>query len=246
MKPFWYSDSIRYQYLQHLNTNRRQVYHDKVSSWLTVCNATHTKCNSDGSSELWGDVERPTRLLQLGPEKDMVRLASGTGIFDKYVALSYCWGNCDFITTTKKNLRQHQEGLHRSALPQLFNDAIDVVLSQRVSYLWIDALCIVQDDLSEWAEEASRMAGVYSNAFFTIAATVATNPHMHLLTRKARITFRPDSTRADVEYTGGPTGSRAWDDFESINSAALHKRAWCVTILQSLAQAPRTFGSGQN
>jgi hypothetical protein len=39
-----------------------------------------------------------------------------------------------------------------------------------VQYLWIESLCIIQDDENDWEEEASRMDAIYENAFFTIAA----------------------------------------------------------------------------
>jgi hypothetical protein len=38
-------------------------------------------------------------------------------------------------------------------------------------YLWIDCLCILQDDREDWNREAARMADVYSNAALTIAAS---------------------------------------------------------------------------
>jgi hypothetical protein len=42
-------------------------------------------------------------------------------------------------------------------------------------YIWIDCLCIVQDDREDWNREAARMAKVYSNASLTIAASVSPN-----------------------------------------------------------------------
>jgi hypothetical protein len=42
--------------------------------------------------------------------------------------------------------------------------------NQLSRYLWIDSLCIIQDNKADWAVECSRMAGVYANSHFTIAA----------------------------------------------------------------------------
>jgi hypothetical protein len=42
-----------------------------------------------------------------------------------------------------------------------------------INYIWIDSLCIVQDDADDWAAQAAQMANIYSNAFLTIAATCA-------------------------------------------------------------------------
>jgi len=55
-------------------------------------------------------------------------------------------------------------------LPKTFSDAILVAHRLGIPYLWIDSLCIVQADESDWAVESSRMAAVYSNSYLTIAA----------------------------------------------------------------------------
>lgn len=42
-----------------------------------------------------------------------------------------------------------------------------------VRYLWIDSLCIVQDDAEDWAREAGQMAKVYRNAYLTLNAATS-------------------------------------------------------------------------
>lgn len=59
------------------------------------------------------------------------------------------------------------------ALPQTFRDAVCITHAIDVRYLWTDSLCIVQDDLDEWAQEAVKMASIFQNAYFTICATGA-------------------------------------------------------------------------
>jgi hypothetical protein len=49
---------------------------------------------------------------------------------------------------------------------------MQVVRRLGVRYLWIDSLCIIQDD-EDWAREASYMYDVYSNSYLTISATSA-------------------------------------------------------------------------
>lgn len=60
-------------------------------------------------------------------------------------------------------------------VPRTFQDAISVSRILNVRYIWIDSLCIVQDDKNDWAEQSSTMADVYSNSYLTIAATAAKN-----------------------------------------------------------------------
>jgi hypothetical protein len=60
-------------------------------------------------------------------------------------------------------------------LPKTFQDA--VVISRRfcIRYLWIDSLCICQDDEEDWAHESAKMAQVYENSIITVAASGAEN-----------------------------------------------------------------------
>jgi hypothetical protein len=44
-----------------------------------------------------------------------------------------------------------------------------------VRYLWIDSLCIIQDDTEDWRTESLRMDQVYKNALLNIAATAASD-----------------------------------------------------------------------
>jgi hypothetical protein len=56
-------------------------------------------------------------------------------------------------------------------LPRTFQDAIAMTRRLGVRYIWIDSLCICQDDMQDWERESARMAAVYSNTYLTIAAT---------------------------------------------------------------------------
>jgi len=60
-------------------------------------------------------------------------------------------------------------------LPSTFQDAVRITKSLQVRYLWIDSLCIIQDDFSDWEREASLMGNVYANSFLTIAASSSTD-----------------------------------------------------------------------
>ncbi|KAH7130786.1 heterokaryon incompatibility protein-domain-containing protein, partial [Dendryphion nanum] len=55
-------------------------------------------------------------------------------------------------------------------LPNTFQDAILVVKKLGLRYLWIDNLCIVQDNEADWKAHVTEMANIYANAFITIAA----------------------------------------------------------------------------
>jgi hypothetical protein len=49
--------------------------------------------------------------------------------------------------TKKGNIGDYKVSIDYHSLPITFKDAIAITLKLEMSYLWIDALCIVQDDL---------------------------------------------------------------------------------------------------
>lgn len=74
-------------------------------------------------------------------------------------------------------------------------------------YLCIDSLCIIQDSLSDWEQEAARVADVYENAFLTIAAYSNINLTQGILTARPRQwvstteIFRPGERRLERRYS---------------------------------------------
>jgi hypothetical protein len=71
--------------------------------------------------------------------------------------------------------KQHQrvQNLPLENLCATFRDALLVTRALNHSYLWIDSLCIIQDDPEDWARESALMADVYGNSALNIAATQA-------------------------------------------------------------------------
>jgi hypothetical protein len=91
----------------------------------------------------------------------------------KYICLSHCWGKAAIETcTTKKPLREANGSLWIAfdRLPRNFQDAVSITRKLGVEFIWIDSICIIQDDSRDWAIESAKMADVYKNAYLTIAA----------------------------------------------------------------------------
>ncbi|KAL5328068.1 hypothetical protein ACEPPN_005776 [Leptodophora sp. 'Broadleaf-Isolate-01'] len=91
----------------------------------------------------------------------------------KYATLSHCWGTLKLTTLKKENISAFQHQIPDSALSQTFRDAIDITRYLSLRYLWIDSLCIVQDDAEDWATESSLMSDVYSGSHINLAASGA-------------------------------------------------------------------------
>ncbi|KAK0718731.1 heterokaryon incompatibility protein-domain-containing protein, partial [Apiosordaria backusii] len=91
----------------------------------------------------------------------------------KYNALSYCWdqSNRHFLAT-KANISELQAVRDIASvwdqLPGAIQDAIDCVPELGHEFLWVDALCIIQDDDDDKAEQIKQMDRVYDSALPTI------------------------------------------------------------------------------
>ena len=88
-----------------------------------------------------------------------------------YATLSHCWGPTLHVRTLRDNKDSFGRELPVDSFPQTYLDALMIVRALNVPYLWIDSLCIVQDDPSEWEEEAAKMKDIYSGSVLTIAAS---------------------------------------------------------------------------
>lgn len=118
---------------------------------------------------------QPARLLDLeafGGGLDVKIVTRKLSAFQRpYACLSHCWGQERHLTTTKATLDDYKQRVPWSSLPPTFQDAIHFARRLRLRYIWIDSLCILQDDEEDWLKESAKMSYIYSNAYLTIAAT---------------------------------------------------------------------------
>uniref|UniRef100_A0A0D2YJ06 Heterokaryon incompatibility domain-containing protein n=1 Tax=Fusarium oxysporum (strain Fo5176) TaxID=660025 RepID=A0A0D2YJ06_FUSOF len=117
----------------------------------------------------------PTRLLDLGDPKstNTSRLIEAAKNLPSgpYLTVSHCWGKSKHICATTNNLQNLYTGVH--SLIKTFQDAMTATRNLGFRYLWIDSVCIVQDDEEDWAREATLMYKVYANAECNLAAAAS-------------------------------------------------------------------------
>jgi len=92
-----------------------------------------------------------------------------------YATLSHCWGNLKILILKNDNIYLFKHHIPLDELCKTFRDAVTVARQLEIKYLWIDSLCIIQDDEADWQIEASRMASIYGNAVVNLAAAHAKN-----------------------------------------------------------------------
>lgn len=166
--------------------NRRLPSRDTLSAenvrlmqaWIHSCKRDHTGCRVPPSS--WA----PTRLLAMDTDEDdsvcALRLVETASLCRRdggpsvvYAALSHMWGDLSVVPplrTVKANYGAMQHNIRQAELPRNFVDAVSVCARLHVPCLWIDSLCIVQDDEEDWGREAVTMHLVYQHAEVTIVA----------------------------------------------------------------------------
>jgi hypothetical protein len=92
----------------------------------------------------------------------------------RYAALSYCWGTkAPSIALHRGTIDQLRAGVPLERLDATIRDAVIVVRAVGLEYLWVDALCIFQDDTEGKAHEIAHMHEIYRNATFTLIASRA-------------------------------------------------------------------------
>ncbi|KAI1449632.1 heterokaryon incompatibility protein-domain-containing protein [Annulohypoxylon stygium] len=92
-----------------------------------------------------------------------------------YTALSYCWGESRIDTTRRINVKARMNPFPLNTLPPTLQDAILFTRHLQIQYIWIDAICIVQDCTTEWTEEAQKMMEYYAHARLTVVPIVSTS-----------------------------------------------------------------------
>lgn len=116
----------------------------------------------------------PTRLIKLEP--DALRLYT-TKAQDEFssASLSHCWGRTQFLNLLSSNLEELHCFIPQKQLSKTFLDAVKIAETLGYEYLWIDSLCIIQDNKADWEWEASRMTDVYGFSDLDIAATASSD-----------------------------------------------------------------------
>jgi hypothetical protein len=138
-----------------------------ASHWLKVCRESHNKCNKH-----IGQIS-PSRLVSTDRDLTRIVLRNELEGLPAYATLSHCWGKAKFDTLKRDNVDAFREQIPEQALSQTFKDAIIIAQELGISYIWIDSLCIVQDDNDDWTREAASMSTVYEGSSLNIAASGA-------------------------------------------------------------------------
>jgi hypothetical protein len=147
-----------------------------IPAWLEKCEAWHEECKRqlECSKPL-----PPLRAIDV-KRQCLVQIPEGS----KYIALSYCWGRVSAIkqTTANRQIWERDGALDSQSLhlPNTIRDSIILVQRIGLPYLWVDALCLIQDSLED-LHLFNAMGEIYSHAAFTIVAADGEDANTGLL-----------------------------------------------------------------
>lgn len=157
--------------------------------------------NIPAATEALETSQHPLRLIDVNPAASydcrlVVVNANMVSPCSPYLALSYCWGDSGDAGTQFKTENATIDGMMRGFLleevPKCIRDAVEVSRALGVQYLWVDALCILQDDKSDWEMQSSQMARIYGNAVAVICAAASSSCNQGFLER--------DKTSASIKF----------------------------------------------
>ncbi|KAL9045709.1 MAG: hypothetical protein Q9214_001292 [Letrouitia sp. 1 TL-2023] len=101
-----------------------------------------------------------------------------------YIALSYVWGGPQLfqnVRSKRKSLyNPHSISVDDEKIPYSIRDAIRLVDRLGEKYLWVDSLCICQDDMENKMNQIANMGSVYAQALLTIIAASGSNANAGL------------------------------------------------------------------
>ena len=220
---------------------------------LRTCLEEHEECRKPDPAA------QPTRLLHLDDnDKDRVFVQeTHVGTRHAYAALSYCWGATKQVKLSKAEVKDFsKKGVLISSLPKTIQDAIFTTRQLDLKYLWIDALCIIQDSTEDKDREVARMAVIYMNATITISAAAAADCGDGFLQDREEVALRlraamclpvlaysDEETLAVVEWVYLCPDTYAGHKIKTFDEETISKRAWTY---QETTLSPRLliYGSG--
>ena len=211
-----------------------------ITKWVQQCEETHSACRLEKLRKK--GIFIPTRLIDVSTA-DLPYLVTADTVCNqkdhRYITLSHRWQNEDMPKLLSSNLHDFLGAIRPNTLPAVFSDAIDLCRRMGVPFLWIDALCLIQDDRADCDREISSMGEIYANAFMHIGATGASNRASSGLYTKV------DPIGLSPLYVNFQRGTRRFSRLlheataaKRINQSKLMSRGW---VLQERLLSPRSI-----
>ncbi|TQN64874.1 hypothetical protein CSHISOI_10541 [Colletotrichum shisoi] len=151
-----------------------------IKNWLRRCEVQH-KCGILNLPSLM-----PSLILKVLSRDSAILIQVPSNMRERYLAPSYCWGQgTQKLLLTKDNKPALMSGISMPQLDPTIRDAMITTYELGYELLWIDALCILQDDEDFKGRELRKMGDIYRCASFTIVASAAKEVSEGFLAKRA-------------------------------------------------------------
>ena len=217
-----------------------------IEQQLSYCRNKDIDCTESQEASFVGiPFVLPKRLLDVSHaiNGQLVTLKDSKDIADSrasnrpsYMTFSHRWGADPGLELNSSTRHMLYAGLPIDKLPPLFRDCARLVAKLGCSYIWIDSMCIQQDDEGDWLEQASQMIGIYTFSELNVCASWSlSQDSLHIERSPLKMTdciIRP-------KWTCFPTDALRIDrdmNWKHVNHCDLVKRGW---VFQERLLAPR-------
>lgn len=201
---------------------------DLLKHWFEECCRNHPFCLSPALPF------SPTRLLLIENEHSTKIVdTKGWNVHPSYAALSHCWGNANRLILEKNNIADLHKHISISELPTTYREGICVSLALGISYIWIDSLCIIQDDEEDWDKEAAMMKDVFEHCAINVSAAMAADSSQSsfrhsdpTIIAPIKVTIHQEKENKTIQ--SGFWLANSWPELkrQDIQYSPLHSRAW--------------------
>lgn len=193
-----------------------------ASRCLEECAISHEGCPISRPTTL------PSRVLDCSNPRKPRLLVTDT-MEDSYAALSYVWGEKQPNSTSTSNIDIYTtSGIDLNLIPRTIQDAIDSTRRFGLRYLWVDALCILQDSREDKDREIAQMRKIFHDAHVTLIAASSSRVSEGFLHDRTRPST---DTRLPFICPDGSIGnmvlSPVWQQYDETQEP-VNSRAWCL------------------
>ena len=205
----------------------------QIKLWVDECNRKHETCHMSRTANQLTINQRNTkvRFIDVGPDESgtihLVEEIEESGA--KYITLSHRWTTATSMTTLRSsNKAAYYAAIPTDNWPKIYKDAVFVSRALGIRYLWIDSLCIIQDDSQDWSVQASLMHHVYAHGYLNLTGVGGE------FFDGLEVTRNPASVSPCIVSRTIPSGLQEyWACYTGVSPAAklanapLFSRGWC-------------------
>lgn len=199
-----------------------EVQKEVLLSWIEECEKEHENCRHYKHANR--DLSAASiKLIDVRDRKIVDAMSTC-----RYIALSYVWGNMSLFPSNWREVALPEDPNafpeYLKQMPQTMQDAVSTVILLGERYLWVDFICIPQNDPQERQRQIQQMDLIYNHAYLTIIAACGSNAGFGLpgIRKGSRSSPRESGNLGSIELIAEPEDTIA----DHLPSTTYESRGW--------------------